>query len=156
MDREAWHAVIHGVAKSRTRLRDWTEQYITLPSHFTYTYFSSAKPSEMWHFTPSTSESFYEEGHLLYVTAIRLPHSYDTIPKLDNSSFLKDVLQWGIWSHIIEPFLLWHIKIFWPIWGEKSLFNQWFEQLAINMQRVQLNPYVIPHTKKISQNGLTT
>ena len=25
MDREAWSAVIHGVAKSRTRLSDWTE-----------------------------------------------------------------------------------------------------------------------------------
>ena len=25
MDREAWHAGIHGVAKSLTRLRDWTE-----------------------------------------------------------------------------------------------------------------------------------
>ena len=25
MDREAWHAVIHGVSKSRTRLSDWTE-----------------------------------------------------------------------------------------------------------------------------------
>ena len=25
MDRDAWHAVIHGVAKSRTRLSDWTE-----------------------------------------------------------------------------------------------------------------------------------
>ena len=25
MDREAWHAVIHGFAKSRTRLSDWTE-----------------------------------------------------------------------------------------------------------------------------------
>ena len=25
MDREAWHAVIHGVTRSRTRLSDWTE-----------------------------------------------------------------------------------------------------------------------------------
>ena len=26
MNREAWSAMIHGVAKSQTRLRDWTEQ----------------------------------------------------------------------------------------------------------------------------------
>ena len=25
MDTEAWHAAIHGVTKSRTRLNDWTE-----------------------------------------------------------------------------------------------------------------------------------
>ena len=25
MDREAWHVVVHGVAKSRTQLSDWTE-----------------------------------------------------------------------------------------------------------------------------------
>ena len=25
LDREAWHAAVHGVAKSRTRLSDWTE-----------------------------------------------------------------------------------------------------------------------------------
>ena len=25
MGRKAWHAVVHGVAKSRTRLSDWTE-----------------------------------------------------------------------------------------------------------------------------------
>ena len=25
MDREAWHAAVYGVTKSRTRLRDWTE-----------------------------------------------------------------------------------------------------------------------------------
>ena len=27
MDREAWHAAIHGVSKSQTRLSDWTELY---------------------------------------------------------------------------------------------------------------------------------
>ena len=30
MDREVWHAAIHGVAKSRTRLSDWTELNWTL------------------------------------------------------------------------------------------------------------------------------
>ena len=25
MDRETWHAVVHGVAKSQTRLSEWTE-----------------------------------------------------------------------------------------------------------------------------------
>ena len=38
MDREAWHAVIHGVARTRTRLRDWTElnwtQHIGNNLHF--------------------------------------------------------------------------------------------------------------------------
>ena len=32
MDREAWSAAIHGIAKSRTQLTDWTElNWITLP-----------------------------------------------------------------------------------------------------------------------------
>ena len=29
MDREAWHAAVHGVAKSRTQLSDWTELNLT-------------------------------------------------------------------------------------------------------------------------------
>ena len=29
MDREAWHAAIHGVAKSRARLSDWSDLYST-------------------------------------------------------------------------------------------------------------------------------
>ena len=31
-DREAWHAAVHGMAKSRTRLSDWTERWAT-PSY---------------------------------------------------------------------------------------------------------------------------
>ena len=30
MDREAWHAVVHGVAKSRTQLSDRTELTLTI------------------------------------------------------------------------------------------------------------------------------
>ena len=33
MDREAWHAAIHGVAGSRTQLRDWTEPIPFFPYH---------------------------------------------------------------------------------------------------------------------------
>ena len=40
MDREAWRAVIHGVAKSRTRLSDWTECLMVL-SIFSFLYLPS-------------------------------------------------------------------------------------------------------------------
>ena len=41
MDREAWHAAIYGVAKSRTRLSDWTELKETLAIHLFDKYISN-------------------------------------------------------------------------------------------------------------------
>ena len=34
MDREAWHAVVHGVTKSQTQLSDWTELMINILTIF--------------------------------------------------------------------------------------------------------------------------
>ena len=63
MDREAWRAVIHGVAKNQTRLSDWTElnwkkeekaksktereSYIQLNAEFQRTAQRVRKPSSM-------------------------------------------------------------------------------------------------------------
>jgi len=40
MDREAWHAAVHGVTKSQTQLRDWTEQNWTDPGIWRFSYCS--------------------------------------------------------------------------------------------------------------------
>ena len=36
MDREAWHAAIHGVAKSRTRLSDWSDTSVCVCAKLLY------------------------------------------------------------------------------------------------------------------------
>ena len=41
MEREAWRAVVHGVAKSRTQLSNWTELILYLKVSFFYVYFTA-------------------------------------------------------------------------------------------------------------------
>ena len=50
MDREAWHAVVHGVAKSRTRLSDWTELNINRKLLNLLTYTHSTNMRHFWKF----------------------------------------------------------------------------------------------------------
>ena len=62
MDREAWRAAIHGVAKSRTRLNDWTElKFYKLPTN-----------SELANIKPSTPrgnrDSVSVSGHNIFIS----------------------------------------------------------------------------------------
>ena len=52
MDREAWRAVIHGVAKSRTRLSDWTElnKWRNLEAEGTTSWMMPLSTSGKWSF----------------------------------------------------------------------------------------------------------
>ena len=52
MDREAWRAAIHGVAKSQTRLSDWTELIKTIQLHTT----TELKKEEGFHSLLDNSE----------------------------------------------------------------------------------------------------
>ena len=54
MDREAWRAAIHGVAKSRTRLSDWTElkENPLTAYHFVRTWSVNILPSWKWKTDP--------------------------------------------------------------------------------------------------------
>ena len=80
MNREAWHAAIHGVAESRTRLSNWTElKLYSKVNYKSFTHFSFKNNSleiEMSVVTPSNHNTkftkytsllpFYRIRHLLY------------------------------------------------------------------------------------------
>ena len=53
MDREAWRAVIHGAAKSRTRLSDWTAlMCVSIDLHnviLRYLLYLSVEENQIWY-----------------------------------------------------------------------------------------------------------
>ena len=80
MDREAWHAAVHGVAKSRTRLSDWTE--------LNWTEDSIAR-SEHKEFTFSIKSFCGNPGRVWEDLVVSIP-------------FLLLVTQWDIYDEVLK------------------------------------------------------
>ena len=66
MDREAWHVAVHGVAKSQTRLSDWTElafygrSRIIKSMFFAWINFVQHNTSDMTHAVVCNSDFFFQ------------------------------------------------------------------------------------------------
>ena len=58
MDREAWHAAVHGVAKSWTWLSDWTEKFLKQTS-------VCPQPGKLLHFQPFCPSTIISTEHTL-------------------------------------------------------------------------------------------
>ena len=82
MDREAWHATIHGVAKSWTRLSDWTELKLIYWIHGHLWHPHSYFP---WQFFPSLERIFRYQKVV----------SFDKRRKASERS--SNTVHWGSW-----------------------------------------------------------
>ena len=87
MDREAWRAAVHGVAKSWTRLSDWTELNWTQISVFRCFSFSAVSFKEFIHFIFSNllAETFY---HVLRFSFIHMYDLYWVLLLIPHTSIL--------------------------------------------------------------------
>ena len=68
MDREAWRAAIHGVAKSQTRLSDWTELNWTFPLMLYLSLVQQCILPEKWPFSRSRTKD-HTAQHLTHGNA---------------------------------------------------------------------------------------
>ena len=79
MDREAWHAAIHGVAKSRTWLSDWTELNVANKGPSSQSYGFSSSHLWMWVWVNSGSWWWTRRpGVLRFMGSQRVGHDWAT------------------------------------------------------------------------------
>ena len=68
MDREAWRAAIHGVAKSRTRLSDWSDLIpVICPIIFVLSLYSFGQRACQWHSKKKMGYSLWKHCEKLAV-----------------------------------------------------------------------------------------
>ena len=71
MDREGWRAIVHGVAKSQTWLREWTDRTCIF-THWFFSLIHSLKGSAVEVTTTNDDGKQYSDGKWHEVIAIRL------------------------------------------------------------------------------------
>ena len=112
MDREAWRAVIHGVAKSRTWLSDW---------------------SDLWYYSLGQHDLMYSPWLTVWSLVYLLRAKYLHYLKFCTEYFLlsliylfKHVLVW-IHGYLLYPFLLYNINQYNIIYflGQPSTSDHW-------------------------------
>ena len=89
MDREAWHAAIHGVAKSRTWLSDWTELNWIFLYMDLYT-------------VPFTRELWVQDSTLFILLSTRLGRKHDFNISFKNNAIKVSLL---VFSVLCDKFL---------------------------------------------------
>ena len=94
MDREAWRAAVHGVAKSRTRLSDWTELQ---PIDLHLICYSSKRKlifyrfTIIWIFKPSLSSETTPLHIIRLKTNKRIPPHFSSSTGLDKDNLISPV-----------------------------------------------------------------
>ena len=92
MDREAWHAAIHGVAKSWTWLSDWTELKWTL--HISYISRDTIYGLDILLSQFGTSLFFHVGSNCCFLTCIQVSQEGDKV--VWNSYLLKNFTQFVV------------------------------------------------------------
>ena len=100
MDREAWHAVVHGFVKSRTRLSNWTE--------LNWLYSSTDKKMRFG----------------MYSLVGRIQRSKH-MPKIASNKFSSSEMHRILWEHIADAYYLWASWRHGGNWGKKSYWSSW-------------------------------
>ena len=101
MDREAWHAAVHGVAKSRTRLSDWTKQNRTVGWKL------SPKSFIVWH---SSYWIHWSRTQKQMEESMRWCHKY-----LGIWNAIQKPKMWLTFTRPKATFLSPTLKTFWPL-----------------------------------------
>ena len=101
MDRERWHAAVHGVTKSRTRLSNWTELNLLQDYRYNINLIISVPRKFIWHTYPRYKIITELTKRVTHYTLPLPPIVQDYMPS--HLTFWKLLVNWG-------PLQSWHYQ----------------------------------------------